>query len=568
VSDSRRVAALLIGALSLCLPCSAQCLEWHAEIGNAGLSPGKRGGEITALAAYDDGAGTRLYAGGGFELFGNDIGVVRWDGASWTSIGDFGGVTFGPPTGPVCALSVFDTGTHSVLVAAGFFGIANGLPARNIASWDGTAWSALGSGLDSRVNALCTFDDGTGPELYAAGYFAHAGGIPANGIAKWDGSSWSALGSGVLPGNSIHALGVFDDGGGPALYAAGNFEQISGVTASRIARFDGTSWSSVGAGVNGGWIHSLAVYDDGTGRALFAGGSFTSAGGAPASAVAKWDGSTWSAIGAGLQNGGAATLTVWNDGTGPKLFVGGTFAKAGALSVNNVALWDGTEWSAMRGGVRHGLYVGFGPRAQASLVFDTGLGIGSELIVGGEFGYADGISSQLIASYGRCEPVGQPYCFGDGSLPTPCPCTAPNVVPNPTGGSDAGCANSFIASGGKLVASGTTSPDSVRLLASDVSPGFAIFIGGDGSESAGVASGDGVRCAGGTFFRFGGQNAIIATARYPRELAGWTTPLAQMSGVSPGSGAVRHYQLMYRNPLLSYCNSSTFNWTNAVTLIW
>jgi hypothetical protein len=51
--------------------------------------------------------------------------------------------------------------------------------------------------------------------------------VAANRIAKWDGSSWSALGSGMnggpYPDPSVHALGVFANGGGPALYAGGAF---------------------------------------------------------------------------------------------------------------------------------------------------------------------------------------------------------------------------------------------------------------------------------------------------------------------------------------------------------
>ena len=37
----------------------------------------------------------------------------------------------------------------------------------------------------------------SGTNLYAGGGFTTAGGVPANYIAKWDGSAWSALGSGM-----------------------------------------------------------------------------------------------------------------------------------------------------------------------------------------------------------------------------------------------------------------------------------------------------------------------------------------------------------------------------------
>ncbi len=553
---------MLIGALSLCAPCAAQCFEWHVDVGDAGLDQQFYGGNVSALAVHDVGAGPRLFAGGGFEIGGVHSGVASFDGVSWTSLGNFGGVsafTFGP----VYALCVFDDGAQSQLIAGGQFAFANGTPVGSIAAWNGTAWSALGTGLTGLPRAalaLCTFDDGGGPALYVGGAFTHAGGVLANGIARWDGTSWSALGSGVMPNGGIRALCVFDDGSGPALYAAGNFSQISGVAAQNIARFDGTTWSSLGAGLGGFYARCLTTFDDGTGLALYAGGDFTSAGGAPAARVAKWDGATWSALGPGIPNGDVYTLRGWNDGTGPKLFAGGLYTGC-------VALWDGATWSSMNGGLQMALPPMMPPSALSSLVYDGGSG--DHLFIGGDFGFAGGLAADMIVSFGPCLAAGQPYCFGDGSLPTPCPCFAPNFVPNPSGAPDAGCANSFVYTGGKLVGSGRTNPDEVRLLVSNVSAsGFGLFIGGDGSDSAGVASGDGVRCAGGAFVRFGGQNALDGNARYPHPRAGWSAPLSQISTVSPGSGAVRHYQFMYRNLALGYCNPSTFNWTNAVSLTW
>ena len=147
------------------------------------------------------------------------------------------------------------------------------------------------------------FDDGGGPALYAGGCFTTAGGVAANHIAKWDGSSWAALGSGV--NDTVWALTVFDDGGGPALYAGGSFTSAGGVAASRIAKWDGSSWAALGSGIGGAspYVGALTVFDDGGGPALYAGGNFQSAGGVAAKRIAKWDGSSWAALGSGI--GGA-----------------------------------------------------------------------------------------------------------------------------------------------------------------------------------------------------------------------------------------------------------------------
>jgi hypothetical protein len=96
------------------------------------------------------------------------------------------------------------------------------VPALRIAKWDGSSWTPLGSGMNGYVNALTVFDDGGGLALYAGGQFTTAGGVAANYIAKWDGSVWAPLGSGTS--DYVNSLTVFDDGGGPALYAGGTFE--------------------------------------------------------------------------------------------------------------------------------------------------------------------------------------------------------------------------------------------------------------------------------------------------------------------------------------------------------
>src|SRR5437868_524176 len=49
-----------------------------------------------------------------------------------------------------------------------------------------------GLGLDGPVLAIAT----TGQNVYVAGEFTHAGSITAHRVAKWDGTNWSALGSG------------------------------------------------------------------------------------------------------------------------------------------------------------------------------------------------------------------------------------------------------------------------------------------------------------------------------------------------------------------------------------
>ena len=284
------------------------------------------------------------------------------------------------------ALAVYDGGGGPALHAGGQFLTAGGEFANRIARWDGSSWTALGGGLNGEVRSLLVHDDGSGPALFVAGAFTTAGGAPASRIAKWNGTTWASLGSGLsgLSG-SVNALSVFDDGGGPALYAAGSFSNAGGTTANSIARWDGASWSALGAGVSGS-VRSLLAHDDGSGPALYIAGGIFSAGGAPVSRIARWNGTSWSAVGNGFDNTVYA-LTVYDAGGGAALHAGGAFTNAGAVTANRVARWNGSSWSAVGGGCN-------GP-VLALYAFDDGGG--SELYAGGDFSLAGAAPANRIA---------------------------------------------------------------------------------------------------------------------------------------------------------------------------
>jgi hypothetical protein len=347
------------------------------------------------MVVFDPGTGPALYVGGCFDDAGgvSTINIAWWNGTNWAGLP--GGPTGAIGTSQVGALVVFDDGTGPALYVGGNFLVAGGAPASNIARWNGLTWSPLGSGTDGAVLSLCVFDDGTGPALYAGGRFTIAGGVSANRIARWDGQSWSPLGSGVdYPGYCcprIFDLEVFDDGTGPGLHASGTFNQAGGVAVNNSARWDGIGWSPLGAGTNQGAI-ALAVYDDGSGPALFAAGDMTLAGTVAINNIARWDGVTWAPLGSGLSPL-VYGLGVFDDGTGPGLYACGGFSTAGGASANQVARWDGSSWSALGIGLAGPLANG----AMALTVFDDGTGPG--LYVGGDCLNAGGMTANGIARW-------------------------------------------------------------------------------------------------------------------------------------------------------------------------
>ena len=77
--------------------------------------------------------------------------------------------------------------------------------------------------------------------LYAGGNFTQAGGITASHVARWNGSAWSFLGDVMFPGTNDDVWALSVDGAGN-LYAGGDFTHAGGVSASRIACWTGSAW--------------------------------------------------------------------------------------------------------------------------------------------------------------------------------------------------------------------------------------------------------------------------------------------------------------------------------------
>jgi hypothetical protein len=291
------------------------------------------------------------------------------------------------PDVDVRAMALFNDGTGAAVYAGGIFHVAGRAVASSVARLAGDSWSALGDGVNGTVDAFAVFDDGDGSALYVGGSFTTAGGIAAADIARWDGVSWSPLGEGVngaLDGGGVHAMTVFDDGGGPALYVTGHFSAAGGLSASGIARWDGHAWSSLGAGLQsssdtqiGGW--AMAVLSGGPGPALYVGGYFNSAGGVPAANIARWNGSSWSPLGAGVP-GQLRALLADPAADPPLLYVGGAFWTINDVPAGSIARWDGATWSPVGDQLLHPPY----PGQVSSLAF-FGAGPDRTLYAGGVF---------------------------------------------------------------------------------------------------------------------------------------------------------------------------------------
>jgi trimeric autotransporter adhesin len=319
--------------------------------------------EVIALAADKSG---NVYAGGSFTGAGaiRANSIAKWNGANWVPLSS--GLTDAPAGQNVAfALTIDPSGN---LYVGGDFVNAGETVAKNIAEWNGTNWSAVGTGVNSYVTCLACDPAGN---LYAGGLFTRMSGTTVNYVSQWNGANWLALDNGA--NGQVNAL-VCDKSGN--LYVGGNFTGAGSVAATNIAEWNGSQWLPLGSGINGG-VNALAMDSAGN---LYAGGAFTMAGNANATNIAEWNGTNWSALGFGV-GGNVNALAFDNSGN---LYAGGDFQSAGTNAAHFIAAWNGVNWLTLGSGMGGGVN---------ALVRDSA----GNLYIGGNFATAGTNVSSYIA---------------------------------------------------------------------------------------------------------------------------------------------------------------------------
>jgi YVTN family beta-propeller protein len=160
---------------------------------------------------------------------------------------------------------------------------------------------------------------------------------------------------------------------------------------------------------------------------------------------------------------------------------------------------------------------------------------------------------------------GSPFCFGDGTTFTSCPC-------GNSGLAGRGCANSVNVAGAILSSSGATTPDTVVLHAGGApASANAIYLQGDTFTSLGVVFGDGVRCVSGNLKRLALKNSVNGVSQYPEPGDPSITARSAALGDPIAPGTSRYYQTYYRDPNPTFCPDppgNTWNVTNGISIAW
>ena len=328
-------------------------------------------------------SGSDVYVGGNFTAAINPGGssvavysIARWTGSSWAALGAAAANGNGV-NGDVAAIAI----NGSNIYVTGEFNIARNsasasVSANGVVRWNGSAWSALGSGSGATGNGVSSPGHYyiyaiavNGNDVYVGGSFTKAynnngSEISANCVARWNSATntWAALGTGNGPGtNGVNGDVLAIAVNGSDIYVAGAFTSTynsssAQINSQHIARWNGSAWSALGSGTSAGGngvnssVTSLAVSNG----VVYVGGEFDTAyngtgGGVNTDCIARWNGSAWSAVGDGMDSSVFALAA-----NGADLFAGGDFTVArnsnGSVNASNVARWNGTQWAAFSAG--------------------------------------------------------------------------------------------------------------------------------------------------------------------------------------------------------------------------
>lgn len=206
-------------------------------------------------------------------------------------------------------------------------------------------WVPAGGNIEGFQIATGNFQN----SLYVSG-MDYKSGMPKSYIKKFNGVIWSTLVEIGGYNNSISVMKEYDG----ELYVGGQFMEFEGITnANGLVKWNGSKWSAVGAGfgkTSFAQIRTLEVYNS----KLYVGGRFDSIAGIQLKNIAVWNGTNWSAGPLCESSVGTYTIVQSLKTFNGNLFIGGSFQKVNSVNCSYVARFDGTNVYSLSNGTSNG----------------------------------------------------------------------------------------------------------------------------------------------------------------------------------------------------------------------
>ncbi len=274
---------------------------------------------------------------------------AQWCRAIWQT-GYTDGASFDRPISRFADVALTHGGARQTfgLYAEGVMNItAYFTEPRQLFHWDGSTWEAVPGSITGSVYDVFNVDapgvPGVPPGVYFTGDMVvrPEPGTTYRNFVRFDGGAWHpATTSPITP---IESASVYDDGSGPAMYAVTLPQAGSGISlfTTPVSRYRNNAWEPVGAVMRVQPRSRLVVVSEGAHQGLYLIGLTTITQGSVPTGVARWAGDAWVPLPGAPSDGFVRSAVVhdFGDGRGEALIISGTFTGAGGLPASGVALY-------------------------------------------------------------------------------------------------------------------------------------------------------------------------------------------------------------------------------------
>ena len=328
---------------------------------------GEAAGDYFGHSVSINDAGTRIVVGA-FQNDGNGSNsgharVFDWNGSSWTQVGaDINGEAAGDYFGYAVSMN----GAGDRIVVGAYLNYGNGPSSGHarVFDWNGTTWTQVGADIngeaaDDRVFPVSMNDAG---DRIVVGAFRNDGGGSNSGhvrVFDWNGTAWTQVGADINgeAANDEFGIDVSMNNTGDRIVVGARYNDGGGSNSGHARVFDwnGSSWTQVGADINGEAANDYfgrSVSINGAGTRIVVGAIHNDGGGSNSGHVRVFDlvGTTWTQVGADI-NGEAADdnfgTSVSINGAGDRIVVGAMYNDGGGSDAGHVRVfdWSGTTWT-------------------------------------------------------------------------------------------------------------------------------------------------------------------------------------------------------------------------------
>ena len=277
--------------------------------------------------------------------------------------------------------------TNNITYLIGYFGMSNGGDSMFVYKHQNNKWDTLGF-FDADARCGILFNN----ELYIGGNFQNINGVIARGVAKWNGTSFEPIGYG-FNGTVSHFEIINNE-----LYAMGYFTLADNLPVNYIAKWNGTNWVHVynlpKIGTSMSVLCAIMYKNE-----LYVGGNFQND---TIRGIIRYSNGNWHKVAEGLHGSwaeSASKLVVYKN----ELYVAGAFNKQGGSAGTGIQKWDGIKWHDVGGGVD---LVGF----DTEDVYDMKIH-NNDLWVCGRFDAVAGLPTPTIAKW-----TGEEWCNYPGTF--------------------------------------------------------------------------------------------------------------------------------------------------------